>query len=250
MKVTNKHQFERMISLLEQHPEIGRGKGHFGSSKDDVKKTWERFAVELNSLGPPVRTSPEWQRVWIHYKANVKRKVSNNRRNVVATGGGASQEISLTPLEQSAADLIHINNAVNPTGRIFGTGRENSTLQTDENVENVLDQDAVEIIDSIEVLPSTPVPRQSRKRNAIEEKRLDAIETQTENHTKIVKILQKLEKTSAKNYDINKKMYELKKKQFEIRKKQADEVSELHKLNLELKKKEIEIVQRQLQGIL
>lgn len=52
-----------MIDLIEQNPEIGRGKGHYGSSRQDVKKTWEQIAVELNSLGPPSRTGPEWQRV-------------------------------------------------------------------------------------------------------------------------------------------------------------------------------------------
>ncbi|XP_067648328.1 uncharacterized protein [Eurosta solidaginis] len=120
-KISTKDQIERLIELMERRPEFGRGKPQFGCSQNRVKEIWEEFALELNSFGPPTRTASEWTRVWVHYKANLKRKLSNNRNNLVATGGGPSQEKSLSPLEESVAQLIYIRSQVTPSGRAFGT---------------------------------------------------------------------------------------------------------------------------------
>ncbi|XP_037812903.1 uncharacterized protein LOC119604402 [Lucilia sericata] len=100
-RVTTKQQFDKLVELMEKHPETGRGKPQFGCSKNKTKELWEEFSVELNNLGPPSRTAQEWGRVWIHYKANLKRKLTNNRSNLLPTGGGHSQEVSLNPLEET-----------------------------------------------------------------------------------------------------------------------------------------------------
>lgn len=56
---------EKMVELMKIHPDIGRGKLPFGCNKMQVKSTWDTFTEQLNSLGPPIKNTKEWQRVSI-----------------------------------------------------------------------------------------------------------------------------------------------------------------------------------------
>lgn len=105
LKITNRKQFERLVHLMQKNPQIGRGTRTFGQNKQQVEEQWNSFANELNSFGPPRRTSKEWQRVWINYKAKTKKKII--------------EEYSLSPLEQTVADLLHTELDVNPPGDSF-----------------------------------------------------------------------------------------------------------------------------------
>ncbi|XP_017483899.1 PREDICTED: uncharacterized protein LOC108372678 [Rhagoletis zephyria] len=126
LKISNKQQIDSLVDLVEKHPDIGRGKGQYGSSRQETKDTWVQFAVELNSLGPPSRTGPEWQRVSIHYKANLKRKLAKNKENFLAT-----QEANLTASEERVCELTQVNLSINPPGRAFGLAVD---LTAEENV--------------------------------------------------------------------------------------------------------------------
>lgn len=48
---------------MERHPDFARGKGHFGSSKQQFKTQEEEIAEMLNSFGPPTRNGSDWHRV-------------------------------------------------------------------------------------------------------------------------------------------------------------------------------------------
>ena len=50
---------EKLVSLMEANP--GIAKGIYG--KILAKNRWEKFTVELNSLGPPVRNWDKWVKV-------------------------------------------------------------------------------------------------------------------------------------------------------------------------------------------
>ncbi|XP_055901975.1 uncharacterized protein LOC129938440 isoform X2 [Eupeodes corollae] len=105
-----------MVELMEQNPEVARGM----LSKVDLGKKWEAIAVELNSLGPPQRDSTKWQRVWIDQKTKIKKKVTKNKIETIATGGGPNKTIRLTDDEEAVSRLMQFNACVNPPGVEFG----------------------------------------------------------------------------------------------------------------------------------
>lgn len=43
------------------------------TGRSSLDKMWEDLTVELNNMGPPIRTSAQWRRVWSVYKYNQKR---------------------------------------------------------------------------------------------------------------------------------------------------------------------------------
>lgn len=65
MKITNKKQFLRLIEAMEENPSLAKGLKLAGPnfSKDSYTKKWEEIKEVLNSLGPPFKTSAEWQKV-------------------------------------------------------------------------------------------------------------------------------------------------------------------------------------------
>lgn len=53
------------------------------TGKSILDELWETLAVELNEMGPPIRTAMQWRRVWSVFKYNTKR--------TLARGGTSSQ---------------------------------------------------------------------------------------------------------------------------------------------------------------
>ncbi|XP_067619400.1 uncharacterized protein [Eurosta solidaginis] len=245
-KISTKDQIERLIELMERHPEVGRGKPQFGCSQNRVKELWEEFALELNSLGPPTRTAPEWTRVWVHYKANLKRKLSNNRNNLVATGGGPSHEKSLSPLEESVAQLIQIRSQVAPSGRAFGT--ENMPPASDDeehgNTMSAAASTTREPTGSNAGELPTPSGSRNRRRGNVETERLELLTKQTETQKKLLKKIDRLERTAHKMQKVNEKLLEIKQKKYLLYKKQAQEASELCALKAEIAKLKIKKLSR------
>ncbi|XP_017474316.1 PREDICTED: uncharacterized protein LOC108364943 [Rhagoletis zephyria] len=117
VKITTRQQFEILVQQMEQNPSIARGVRAFGETKANTEHVWKEISSKLNSYGPPTRTSEKCQRVWIHFKAKLRKKMAHNRRNI--TGGGPSAEISLSALEQAAADFLQMGTSVDPPGRTF-----------------------------------------------------------------------------------------------------------------------------------
>ncbi|XP_055632496.1 uncharacterized protein LOC129772976 [Toxorhynchites rutilus septentrionalis] len=97
---TTKKQFERLVQLLEKNPDIAKGfmRGNSGPF-------WNDCAAELNSLGPSIRDGSGWKKVWADYKSALKRKLSHNKREQWATGGGPNRTIHLSELEEQAVQL-------------------------------------------------------------------------------------------------------------------------------------------------
>lgn len=46
------------------------------STKEVYDQLWDTLSIDLNRIGPPVRNSMEWRRIWSLYKYNQKRKGS------------------------------------------------------------------------------------------------------------------------------------------------------------------------------
>ncbi|XP_036327992.1 uncharacterized protein LOC118740527 isoform X5 [Rhagoletis pomonella] len=180
IKITNKQQFDLLVALMEQNLDIARGKRPYGSSRQDVKETWEQFAVELNNLGPPTRTGPEWQRVWIHHKAKLKRKL--------ATGGGPSQEV------RRVYELTHVD----PFESVFGFEVANGTHESN-SVNSDIESPVVEV--------ATPTPKQESP--DMGEAKLILLEKQAETQNEILQTLKQIENIKYKEYLLKKQKLEV-----------------------------------------
>jgi len=75
--------------MMKENADIGRG--HTSRAPSGILIFWEEATKELNSLGPPSRELKEWKKVWTDYKAFVKKKLVNNKKEVTATGGGPNK---------------------------------------------------------------------------------------------------------------------------------------------------------------
>lgn len=58
---------------MEQKPEIARG--FFKGDKQDLERFWRSAEQELNSLGPPSKSSTEWKKVLINFESYIKKLI-------------------------------------------------------------------------------------------------------------------------------------------------------------------------------
>ncbi|XP_065368782.1 uncharacterized protein LOC135961216 [Calliphora vicina] len=129
-EATTAAQFELLVSEMEKHPEVARGMPNFGSSKASVENVWEATSKLLNAIGPPIRTSAKWRKVWTDYRGRLKKKLSNNKKSIRQTGGGPSEVSELTPIELAVDSIVSINVAANPSGTFYGVKIANEPHNT------------------------------------------------------------------------------------------------------------------------
>ncbi|XP_036320686.1 uncharacterized protein LOC118735156 [Rhagoletis pomonella] len=79
------------------------------------QKKWEDFTQELNCLGPPIRTTAKWIKVWTDMKSKTEKKVAQNKAEYRATGGGPNRLQAYKNV-----GLLELDACVNPPGAEFG----------------------------------------------------------------------------------------------------------------------------------
>ncbi|XP_017475228.1 PREDICTED: uncharacterized protein LOC108365647 [Rhagoletis zephyria] len=243
IKRTTTQQFEKLVELMQNNPDVAKGMGNFGSSKKSRAELWEKFAAELNAIGPPMRNGREWNKVWLDYKQKLKKQISTNRRETVATGGGPYVQQSLTPLEQTVDELLHLQEAVNPSGSTFGANIQ----ETEGNDRN--DSSQPEAQDEEMDLSATST--QARRRMTVEDReniRLSALERQSEVQevlcsrvSGIEKRLEEISRYARKTYEIKKEKLNLLKMKEQRKKEENLEKNRQHKEKMEMKLKELEL---------
>lgn len=72
----------------------------------DVKKMWEKAAVEWNQLPGPYKHSAEWRRFFVELKPKTRAKARAFNVAQQKTAGGANEEKPLTPLEEKLMSNI------------------------------------------------------------------------------------------------------------------------------------------------
>ncbi|XP_058817842.1 uncharacterized protein LOC131681147 [Topomyia yanbarensis] len=123
LKVTNRKQFECLVKHMEKQPAVAKGQKFAEAacfSKAKYNEVWNRISRELNSLGPPTRSMMERQKVWTDFKLKTKRKLSHNRNESRATGGGKNKMQQFSSCEESVIALLSLDTAVNITGSVYG----------------------------------------------------------------------------------------------------------------------------------
>nr|CAI5822119.1 unnamed protein product [Callosobruchus analis] len=102
----NKVHWEIIVSFMEQHPELARGRFNGPSGREMLKKLWKDLALQLNSTGLGERSVEKWQKTWTDFKYLLKKKASINKRDIEATGGGPPQGGPLSEIEDRALHLL------------------------------------------------------------------------------------------------------------------------------------------------
>ncbi|XP_055919018.1 uncharacterized protein LOC129951046 [Eupeodes corollae] len=219
---------------MESNPNLARGVGEFGSSKKNQKEYWDQFATTLNSLGPPTRDGKEWHKVWLDYKLKIKRKLSMNKAEVVATGGGKYYQVSLTPLEQAVDELLGLEQAVRP-----------------EDIEVLNEKDPGEADKQKSPPPPLPAMKRTTMNENSEKERLRLLQGQTATQTELVKIekeklsfLSDIARFSRKSYEIQREKLALLKAAEKRKEKENFDKNRRHAeyLEMETKKHELEML--------
>ncbi|XP_017472436.1 PREDICTED: uncharacterized protein LOC108363555 [Rhagoletis zephyria] len=166
----------------------------------------------------------------IHFKAKLKKKMAHNRRNISITGGGPSEEISLSALEQAAADFLQMGTSVDPPGRTFGA----ILPQQPQDTENIAYIEEINTILEVETeqpqqetvtpLVAVQLPRRKRAHDI----RLDLLQQQTGTQGEVVNKLDKIERKLSRRNDLLKDIRDLKREKLKIFK----EAHELKKKNI------------------
>ncbi|XP_036320357.1 uncharacterized protein LOC118734778 [Rhagoletis pomonella] len=79
---------------------------------------WQSVAKELNSLGPPTKDVSSWKKLWLDWKAYIKRKLSENKKEQAATGGGRNRQHHFNELEEEVIKMTALETS---THGITGT---------------------------------------------------------------------------------------------------------------------------------
>ncbi|KAL7743275.1 hypothetical protein ACLKA6_016216 [Drosophila palustris] len=101
-----------------------------------VSAAWADLAVQLNSVGPPIKNADKWR-----------------NRESKATGGGPFNQVALNPTEEEIAQLCHMCETVDGVAgaRTFGI------LLPNNEKENDVEEEAVEVKEELGFEPRSPV---------------------------------------------------------------------------------------------
>ena len=209
--------------------------------------------------------------MWIDYKCFIKRKLTKNKLNVSATGGGASSEISLTPLEQDVADLLNFKKSVNPAGKTFGkksvdsinnNGNDIANRNVEETMESLLStaEEPIEIYTTTANFDENEEQEQPGKSSnfkrrrtisnsagfSLENERLSLLKQQTEAQELLLKAQQQIAENTASISISLKKLIALKEMETLNKKKMQYENSKMVELNMKIKTKKLELLEQQI----
>ncbi|KAH8233050.1 hypothetical protein KR026_003655 [Drosophila bipectinata] len=101
-KHRNAAQDAVFVAFMERHPIIA--KNYLKGDKQAAEEAWKRLSKELNNVGPPLKDTSQWKRVWKDWKSCITKKITNNRlEDSKVSGKWSLYEDTLTPLEDAVA---------------------------------------------------------------------------------------------------------------------------------------------------
>uniref|UniRef100_A0A1B0AM08 Regulatory protein zeste n=1 Tax=Glossina palpalis gambiensis TaxID=67801 RepID=A0A1B0AM08_9MUSC len=199
IKITNKKQFKAMVEWMKQHPDIAKGKGHYGPNKCQLKEKIEELAFEMNAYGPPIRLPEEWLRVWTHFKANLKRKIANNKKS-----------LHLSPMEEAVANLTKCNVLTKSLRASLGSNgkkvKENDIIDVEVNSQT--NSTTTKNEETHQCLSRENINEDSIEHNepiSCEKLMLEVLKAQTENQKLIIEKLVEIERNTKEILNVVKK---------------------------------------------
>ncbi|XP_018804407.1 PREDICTED: uncharacterized protein LOC108978529 [Bactrocera latifrons] len=118
--ITTKQQYALMVELLQQKPEMAQGFTKY--PKEEVAAFWNNKAQELNSLGLPIKDISSWKKVWLDWKAYIKRKLVENKKQQSATGGGRNRQHHFNELEEAVIILTALETSTSGIANTVSIG--------------------------------------------------------------------------------------------------------------------------------
>ncbi|XP_054746541.1 uncharacterized protein LOC129251209 [Anastrepha obliqua] len=106
--VTTRQQYASLLELIKEKLEIAQGFSK--CSKEEVAEFWKNVAKELNGIGPPTKDVSSWKKVWLDWKAYIKRKLSENKRE--QTIGGRYKQHHLNEMEEEVISLTALETSL------------------------------------------------------------------------------------------------------------------------------------------
>ena len=198
-----------------------------------------------------------------------KKKLTNNRLNIAATGGGSSTSLSLTSIEQAVADLLNLKKSINPPGRVFGESAKKTTEQdVNNNISQLLDSTAEFSLETVTLATPTPtdcdieetetpqeeveVQRPKRRRTtsgsqSLENERLKLLTEQTEVQEQLLRAQNKIAENTTEIAECLKKLLDLKKIDTLQKQRKEEQNVIMFEINLKIKQKKLELLEKQLE---
>ncbi|XP_052896679.1 uncharacterized protein LOC128303677 [Anopheles moucheti] len=116
-------QLSRMASALESAPEVANN-----GVRGPQTVFWRKVAKELNELGPVVRDTTSWKRVWFDFKFSVKKRVKQHNEDV--EDGVYPRQLS--PIQARVAKLLNME--VKKSKLIQAAGSSSEEMHSDETI--------------------------------------------------------------------------------------------------------------------
>lgn len=173
----------------------------------------------------------------------------HNKAEVNATGGGRFKQLTLSPLEEAAANLMQFQKQLNPEGEVQGF----PLVVGDEIATHVCDFNLVMLEDD-ENLPTTSAtliqkPESSSKRKRNETRKNDERNELLENHNamqkecfkEIANTMIEIKNVLKETNRYQRKLWEVEEKKLKIMEEQHRREEQLFETEIELKKIKMEI---------
>lgn len=157
--------------------------------------------------------------MWIHYKANLKRKLARNKDNLQASVPGAFHEISLSATEEKAYELTKLELSLNPTEYVHMRAEQNETPPS--TAESPLINDNTENADE-------PTAKHVKRAEA----QMLLLEEMAAKQNQMLGTLRKMQSTQHK-------LYQLKLEKLKFLKKHESAVCALRNLRIKLTKEKL-----------
>ncbi|XP_047510205.1 uncharacterized protein LOC125053055 isoform X2 [Pieris napi] len=118
----SKIQLEILLKFLEHQPSLAKGFSKHTAAREHAHIEWSKLALKLNSVsGGCVKSPKRWMKYWSDKKSAVKKKAAIRTGLRGQTGGGISEIMQLTKLEERIFTLTEPNTIPNISPEIQET---------------------------------------------------------------------------------------------------------------------------------
>ncbi|XP_017109719.1 uncharacterized protein [Drosophila bipectinata] len=105
----HKSSYQDEVSLYFMQGNESLARGFAKGDRVAAEAKWSELVGALNAIGPPIKDVAGWKKVWCDWKANIRKKIAQNKAEFRATGGGPYCQQPLTAMErtwQSSAGFL------------------------------------------------------------------------------------------------------------------------------------------------
>lgn len=146
----------------------------------ELKKMWEKAAIELNRMNGPFKQSEDWRRFFVEFKSKLRAKARAFKVAQQKTGGGTNDAKPLTEIEEklmSHIGWVSITGCNDVPDELDPSTNNNYVLHNYDNIElgNVVEMDKVELCpvnleewESAEIIQVEQVQREEGKNKAMQ----------------------------------------------------------------------------------